>query len=248
PGAGTGVTSSGVGWAGRGAMAGRAFTQMVGGEKLYDIVPRLPMSLRDAPNVIARTPIDPPPAAGGQPGARIPLSQLATIVPHEPGASYIYRENNNRYIPIKFSVRNRDLASAISEAQRKVNDPRDGAHLPPGYRIEWSGEFAQMQEANGRLMWMIPLSIGLIMVLLYTAFNSLKDALLVMANVVTATMGGVWALRLTGTAFSISAAVGFISIFGVAVQNGVLLISYFNQMRAAGLPAKQALMRGAGLR
>src|SRR5438270_11083930 len=105
-----------------------------------------------------------------------------------------------------------------------------------------------MQEENGRLMWMIPLSSALIMVLLYTAFNSLKDALLVMANVVTATMGGVWALRLTGTPFSISAAVGFISIFGVAVQNGVLLISYFNQMRAAGLPVRDALLRGAELR
>ena len=114
--------------------------------------------------------------------------------------------------------------------------------------IEWSGEFAQMEAANARLMWMVPLSITLIMVLLYTAFNSLKDALLVMANVVTATMGGVWVLRLTGTPFSISAAVGFISIFGVAVQNGVLLISYFNQMRSSGLSVREAVMRGAELR
>ena len=98
-----------------------------------------------------------------------------------------------------------------------------------------------MQQANGRLMWIVPLSIGLIMVLLYTAFNSMKDALLVMVNVVAATMGGVWALKLTGTPFSISAAVGFISIFGVAVQDGVLLISYFNQMRAAGLPVREAV-------
>lgn len=230
------------------AIGGRAFTQMVEGEKLYDIVLRLPLNLRDDPNVIGRIPIDTPPTAEGQPGARIPLSQLATIVPHEPGATYIYRENNNRYIPIKFSVRNRDLASAIAEAQAKVADPKTGAKLPDGYRLEWSGEFAQMEEANARLMWMIPLSIGLIMMLLYTAFNSLKDALLVMANVVTATMGGVWALRLTGTPFSISAAVGFISIFGVAVQNGVLLISYFNQMRAAGAPVREAVMRGSELR
>src|SRR4029077_2920920 len=158
------------------------------------------------------------------------------------------RENNRRYIPIKFSVRGRDLASTIAEAQRKVNDPKTGARLETGYEIEWSGEFAQMQAANARLMWMVPLSIGLIMVLLYTAFNSIKDALLVMANVVTATMGGVWALRLTGTAFSISAAVGFISIFGVAVQNGVLVISYFNQMLGYGLPLRDALLRGAELR
>ena len=109
---------------------------------------------------------------------------------------------------------------------------------PEGYRIEWSGEFAQMEAANRRLMWIVPLSITLIMVLLYTAFGSMKDALLVMANVVAATMGGVWALKLTSTPFSISAAVGFISIFGVAVQDGVLLISYFNQMCALGLPVR----------
>jgi heavy metal efflux system protein len=230
------------------AIGGRAFSQMVEGEKLYDIVLRLPLQLRDDPNIIGRIPINTPPGPDGSPGARIPLSQLAQISPHEPGASYIYRENNRRYIPIKFSVRDRDLASAISEAQVKVNDPKTGARLPEGYRIEWSGEFAQMEAANARLLWMVPLSITLIMVLLYTAFNSLKDALLVMANVATATMGGVWALRLTGTAFSISAAVGFISIFGVAVQNGVLLISYFNQMRNSGLTVREAVMRGAELR
>src|SRR4029078_8907674 len=158
--------------------------------------------------------------------------------------------NNRRFIPIKFSVRGRDLASAIAEAQRKVDDPRTGAGLEKleRYHIEWSGEFAQMQEANARLMWIVPLSITLIMVLLYTAFNSLKDAILLMLNVVPATMGGVWALRLTHTPFSISAAVGFISIFGVAVQNGVLLISYFKQMPPAGVPVREAVMRGAELR
>ena len=140
------------------------------------------------------------PGAGRQAGAADPARRSSPrSSPHKPGASYIYRENNRRYIPIKFSVRGRDLASAIDEAQRKVDDPRTGAKLPEGYRIEWSGEFAQMQEANARLMWIVPLSIGLIMVLLYTAFNSIKDALLVMAGVVTATMGGVWALELTGT-------------------------------------------------
>ena len=170
------------------------------------------------------------------------------IDPHKPGATYIYRENNRRYIPIKFSVQGRDLASTIHEAEEKVRDKNYGAQLPQGYDIDWAGEFAQMQQANQRLMVIVPISIALILILLFTAFNSMKDALLVMANVVAATMGGVWALKLTGTAFSISAAVGFISIFGVAVQDGVLLISYFNQMRAAGLPVKEALMRGAELR
>ncbi len=229
------------------AIGGKAFSQMVEGEKLYDIVLRLPVALRNDPTVIRSIPIDVP-AMDGHAGTKVPLSQLATIEAHKPGASYIYRENNRRYIPIKFSVRNRDLASAINEARERVADPKTGANLPDGYYPEWSGEFAQMQAANGRLMWMIPLSIGLIMILLYTAFNSLKDAILVMANVVTATMGGVWALKLTATPFSISAAVGFISIFGVAVQNGVLLISYFNQMRASGIPVREAVMRGAELR
>jgi cobalt-zinc-cadmium resistance protein CzcA len=230
------------------AIGGRAFSEMVEGEKLYDIVLRLPLSLRDDPTVIGRIPIDAPAAADGTPGPRIPLDQLARIHPHKPGASYIYRENNRRFIPIKFSVRNRDLASAISEAQEKVDNPKTGAKLPPGYRIEWSGEFAQMEEANARLMWIIPLSIVLIMVLLYTTFNSTKDALLVMVNVLEATMGGVWALWMTGTHFSISAAVGFVSVFGVAVQDGVLLISYFNQMRRHGYPVLEAVMRGAELR
>ena len=229
------------------AIGGKSFSQMVEGEKLYDIILRLPVSLRDDPNVINRIPVDTP-GADGKTGARIPLGQLAKIDPHVPGASYIYRENNQRYIPIKFSVRDRDLASAIEDAQSRVNPPKDEAQLPKGYRIEWTGEFAQMQAANGRLMWIVPLSIGLIMGLLYTAFNSIKDALLVMVNVVAATMGGIWALRITHTPFSISAAVGFISIFGVAVQNGVLLISYFNQLRAAGLPVRESVLRGAELR
>ncbi len=226
------------------AIGGKAFSQMVEGEKLYDIVLRLPRDLRDDPSVIRRIVVDAP-GKDGKPGIRVPLSSLAQINDHSPGASYIYRENNRRYIPIKFSVVGRDLASAIGEAQKKVTA---ADVLPRGYEVEWSGEFAQMQEANKRLMWMVPLSIGLILVLLYMAFNSIKDALLVMANVVTATMGGVWALKLTGTNFSISAAVGFISIFGVAVQNGVLLISYFNQMRASGTPVREAVMRGAELR
>ena len=105
---------------------------MVEGEKFYDIVLRLPVDLRDDPNVINRIPIDAPPTADGQPGVRIPLAQVATIIPHKPGASYVYRENNRRFIPIKFSVENRDLASAIAEAQQKVDDPKGGADLPQG--------------------------------------------------------------------------------------------------------------------
>jgi cobalt-zinc-cadmium resistance protein CzcA len=227
------------------AIGGRAFSAMVEGEKLYDIVLRLPMALRDDPDDIARIPVDAPPD-GERPGVRIPLGQLAKIVPHKSGGSYIYRENNQRYIPIKFSVKGRDLASAIADAQRAVEHPPGGRSLlPEGYRIEWSGEFAQMQEANARLMVMVPLSVVLILVLLYTMFHSMKDALIVMAGVIAAAMGGVWALKLTGTTFSISAAVGFISIFGVVVQNGVLLVSYFNQLRAEDRPVRESVLRGS---
>ena len=149
------------------AIGGRAFSQMVEGEKLFDIVLRLPYDMRDDPEVIRNIPIDTP---GGvdHPGMRIPLSQLAKIEPHKPGASYIYRENNRRYIPIKFSVQGRDLASTIADAKRQVEDVASGVVLPQGYRIEWSGEFAQMQQANSRLMFIGPLSIGLIMILLYS--------------------------------------------------------------------------------
>jgi cobalt-zinc-cadmium resistance protein CzcA len=227
------------------AIGGKAFSQMVEGEKLYDIVLRFPEALRDDPDVIARIPIDVP-GEDGHPGARLPLGQLAHIDPHKPGASYIYRENNRRYVPIKFSVVGRDLASAIAEAQKRVDHPPDGKPLlPDGYEIEWSGEFAQMQEANATLLVTVPVSFVLILVLLYTMFNNAKDALIVMAGVVTAAMGGVWALILTHTTFSISAAVGFISIFGVVVQNGVLLINDFNRMRADGRETRDVVLTGS---
>jgi cobalt-zinc-cadmium resistance protein CzcA len=226
------------------AIGGQAFSEMVEGEKRYDIILRLPQDQRDDPEDIRRIPVDLPSASGGS-TIRIPLSQLATIDPHRSGASNIYRENNQRFIPIKFAVRGRDLASAIDEARRRVEDPETGANLPEGYRIEWAGEFAQLQQANQRLLVMVPLSIALIMVLLYSMFGSMKDALLVMAGVVVGLTGGVWALQLTETPFSISAAVGFISIFGVVVQNGVLLISDYNRLRAEDLPVRQAVEQGS---
>ncbi|WP_165251266.1 efflux RND transporter permease subunit [Paludisphaera soli] len=226
------------------AIGGRAFSEMVEGEKRYDIILRLPPDLRNDPDDIARIPVDVPGRDGGR-GARIPLSQLALIEPHKSGASYIYRENNLRYIPIKFSIRGRDLASAIDEARRKVEDPSTGAKLPEGYHLVWSGEFAQMQAANRGLMFTVPLSAVLVLVLLYTLFGSMKDAAIVMLGVLPAVVGGIWALVLTGTTFSISAAVGFISIFGVAVQNGVLLISYFNELRSEGESVRESIVGGA---
>ena len=226
------------------AIGGQAFSEMVEGEKRYDIVLRLTQDLRNDPEDIARIPIDIRGTAD-RPATRIPLAHLATIEPHKSGASYIYRENNRRYIPIKFSVKGRDLASAIAEARAKVDDPANGVKLPAGYRLEWSGEFAQMQEANKRLAVMVPVSVMLIMIMLYTMFGSFKDALMVMAGVLAAFMGGLWALQITGMNFSISAAVGFISIFGVVVQNGVLLINDFNRMRQEGRPVNETIMVGS---
>lgn len=226
------------------AIGGKAFSQMVEGEKRYDIVLRVPADLRSDPDAIARTPIDIP-SKDGRPAARIPLSHLAVINAHKSGAAYIYRENNQRYLPIKFAVRGRDLASAIDEAKSDVAAPAKGVNLPQGYRLEWSGEFAQMQQANAKLAVMVPLSIVLIMAVLYTMFGSFKDSLIVMAGVMVAMMGGIWALRLTHIAFSISAAVGFISIFGVVVQNGVLLINDFNRARRENAPLLGNVLSGS---
>jgi cobalt-zinc-cadmium resistance protein CzcA len=159
------------------------------------------------------------------------------------GASTIYREQGNRLIAVKFSVRGRDLAGAVAEAQRKTADL---FHAP--YRAEWAGEFEEMEAANKRLAQVIPISVLAILVLLYLAFRSLLDTVVVLSNVVALSMGGIWALWLTGTHFSISAAVGFISIFGVAVMDGLLSISYFNGLRARGVPLREAILEGAGRR
>jgi cobalt-zinc-cadmium resistance protein CzcA len=226
------------------AVGGKAFSQMVEGEKLYDIVLRLPEDHRNDPAAIGRIPVDLPGIGGGE-GARIPLSHLATIEPHKSGASYIYRENNRRYLPIKFAVRNRDLASAVEEARHTVEAADGPVKLPEGYRTVWSGEFAQMRQAGATLALTVPLSGALILIVLYSMFRSFKDACLVMAGVTAALPGGVLALWATGTPFSISAAVGFISIFGVVVQNGVLLVNDFNTLRARGEPLDQAVLGGS---
>jgi cobalt-zinc-cadmium resistance protein CzcA len=156
------------------------------------------------------------------------------------GASTIFREQGDRMIAIKFSVRDRDLAGAVKEAQDKV---KPVIHAP--YRTEWSGEFEEMEAAERRLMVIVPASFLLVFVLLYLAFNSVIDVLLVMSNVVALSIGGVWALLLTHTNFSISAAVGFISIFGVGIMDGLLLVSYFNAHRAEGMPLEEAILKGA---
>ena len=171
------------------------------------------------------------------------------MVAHKPGASYVYRENNRRFIPIKFSVRDRDLASAIAEAMSKVDDPKTGVAAPAGLRAEMVRRIRA--DARGQRPPALSSSrsrSALIMMLLYSMFSSVKDCLLVMVNVLEAAMGGVFALYFTGTHFSISGAVGFVSVFGVAVQDGVLLVTYCNQMRARGYSVWETCLRGPELR
>jgi cobalt-zinc-cadmium resistance protein CzcA len=162
-----------------------------------------------------------------------------------PGASTIFREQGKRFIAIKFSVRPgvRDLGGAVDEAKRKA-EPL----IKSPYRLVWSGEFEQMEDAEKRLMIIIPLSLGLIFVLLYLAFHSFIDAVVIFTNVFDLAIGGIWALKLTGTHFSVSAAVGFVSLFGVAIMEGMLMISYFNALRAKGLPLHDAIMQGSAKR
>jgi cobalt-zinc-cadmium resistance protein CzcA len=156
-----------------------------------------------------------------------------------PGASVISREQGQRFIAVKFGVRERDLAGTVAECQQKV-----APLIPPGYRTEWSGEFGEMEEAESRLSKVFAVSLVLIGLLLYMAFHSFLDALVVFANVVAMALGGVWALKLTGLNFNISAAVGFISILGVAVMNGLLFVSAFNRLRAQGESLESALVTG----
>ena len=173
--------------------------------------------------------------------AYIPLSELADIT-LDTGASFIYRERSQRYIPIKFSVRGRDLGSTVAEAQERIAQT---IKLPNGYQILWSGEFEDLQNAKKRLMVVIPITLLLIMVLLYGLFNTLRDSLLALAGIPFAIGGGLIALYLAGLDFSVSAAIGFISLFGVAVMDGILNITYFRELRARGMNVAEAVFRGA---
>jgi cobalt-zinc-cadmium resistance protein CzcA len=170
---------------------------------------------------------------------QVPLTEIATIQ-IESGPAYIYREQQQRYLPIKFSVRDRDLGSAIEEAQRKV---AESVPLPAGTRLEWVGEFGNLQDAIGRLQIVVPISLALIALLLWVNFGSVSDMLLAMSVIPMATIGGVIGLLIVGMPFSISAAIGFIALFGISVMDGIIILSQYNQLIEAGLDRTSAVLR-----
>jgi cobalt-zinc-cadmium resistance protein CzcA len=169
----------------------------------------------------------------------VPLEEVASVRLVS-GAAFIYREQQQRYVPIKFSVRGRDLGSAVLEAQHLVDSQ---VLLPGGYRLEWVGEFGNLQEAISRLSLVVPLSIALIVLLLYVNFGTLQDALLAASVIPMALLGGIFALWITGTAFSVSSAIGFVALFGIAAMDGILVLSYYNQCLDAGLDRASAILR-----
>jgi cobalt-zinc-cadmium resistance protein CzcA len=157
----------------------------------------------------------------------------------ETGAAYIYRENSQRFVPLKYSVRGRDLGSTVAEAQKVI---AERVPLPPGYRIEWTGEFGALVEAQKRLAIIVPLSLLLIMMLLYSLFNSIRDSLLALAGIPFAVAGGILGLYVAGLNFSISAAIGFISLFGVSSMDGILLVSYIRKNMVEGMERDEAII------
>jgi cobalt-zinc-cadmium resistance protein CzcA len=177
-------------------------------------------------------------------GERVSLAQLSKIEEHD-GASEIYREGNQRYIAVKYSVRDRDLGGAVEEARQKVETQ---VQLPRGYRIGWEGEYESEKHAEARLLWIVPLTVLLIFIILYTMFRSFKWAILILVNVMLARIGGLLALVLTHTNFSVSSGVGFLALFGVSVQTGVIMLEYINQRRARGASIEESAIEGAVLR
>ena len=220
------------------AVGGNALTQVLQGEQRYDLVLRYLPQYRDTKEAIQNIRLPSPS------GERVSLAQLADVQTVD-GASEIYREGSQRYVAIKYGVRGRDLGSTVEEAIRNVSRQ---VKLPEGYTINWAGEYASQQRAQRRLMLIIPLTLLLIFFILYTMFSSMKWAGLVLMNVAMAPVGGLLALLWTGTNFSVSSGVGFLALFGVSVQTGVIMVEYINQLRSRGHSVLDAAKNGAQLR
>jgi cobalt-zinc-cadmium resistance protein CzcA len=207
------------------ALGGATATTVLEGDRQFGLTVRVGSQDRDSIEKVSDIKVGYQTPGGGV--AYIPLRELATIT-LDTGASYIYHETTKRFIPVKFSVRDRDLGGAVAEAQERI---AKNVKLPTGYRMVWAGEFDNMKLAEQRLAVVVPISMLLILLLLYGLFNSWRDSLLALAGIPFAAGGGIIALALSGLSMSISAAIGFISLFGVAVMNGILMITYFNQVR-----------------
>jgi cobalt-zinc-cadmium resistance protein CzcA len=220
------------------AVGGNAFSQVLIGEQRYDLVLRYLPQYRDTREAIERIRLLSPT------GERVSLAQLTKSSVSD-GGSEIYRENNSRYVAIKFSVRGRDLGSTVEDAIRKVNT---NVKLPQGYTIDWAGEYESQKRSQLRLMIVLPVTIAAIFVILYAMFTSVKWALLILTNVLMAPLGGLLALFLTHTNLSVSSGVGFLALFGVSVQTGVIMVEYINQLRTRGYTIEQSAVEGAVLR
>ncbi len=221
------------------ALGGTIATTVLEGDRQFSLAVRLDPRFRDSIDAVRTVKVAYQTPSGTN--AYIPLSELADIS-LDTGASFIYRERSQRYIPVKFSVRGRDLGGTVAEAQQRV---AKAVNLPNGYRIIWAGEFEDLQNAKERLLIVVPITLLLILVLLYGLFNSLRDSLLAVAGIPFAIGGGLIALYLAGLDFSVSAAIGFISLFGVAVMDGILNITYFRELRVSGMDIGEAVFRGA---
>jgi cobalt-zinc-cadmium resistance protein CzcA len=221
------------------AIGGTTATTVLEGDRSFALAVRLDPKYRSSIDAIRGIKVGYQTPAGTN--AYVPLSELADIS-LDTGASFIYRERSQRYIPIKFSVRGRDLGSTVAEAQERV---ARAIKLPNGYQILWAGEFDDLQNAKQRLIIVVPITLLLILVLLYGLFNSLRDSLLAVAGIPFAIGGGLIALYLADLDFSVSAAIGFISLFGVAVMDGILNITYFRELRIQGMDVAEAVFRGA---
>src|SRR5262249_1156307 len=207
-----------------------------GSDRHFPIVVRLAPQFRQNPEAIRTLRIG---AQGPDGITQIPLNEVANVKLVS-GPSYIYREGQERYLPIKFSVRDRDLGGAIQEAQRKIAQQ---VQLPAGSRLQWVGEFGNLQDAIGRLRVVVPITLALIALLLWINFGSLPDTLLAMSVIPMAVVGGVFALFVLHIPFSVSAAIGFIALFGISVMDGIIILSQFNQLIETGVERTTAILR-----
>jgi len=221
------------------AMGGAVASQVLEGDRFFNLTVRLAPQYRSNVEAIGNIKVGYQTSSGAN--SYIPLRELASIS-LDTGPAYIYHEAMDRDIPVKFSVRGRDLGSTVADVQERISR---NIKFPRGYRLEWAGEFEDLQLAKRRLAMFVPMSLGLILILLYSLFNSVRDSLLALAGIPFAIGGGLFALFAAGLPFSVSAAIGFISLFGVSVMNGILVITYFNQLRHQGMSPVQAMGHAA---